>query len=200
MAIEVAARPIIAIPGPLKREDPEQLIPQVRSQIRILNANLVALRRELSSEVATSVLEVPSDKGVDKNKLDAQLAKVKPQLDRITLVQSLLEIEWALKKELKEAYPYIYLVTLKKEREELIAACKKECEVPMYDLAQEINEMEQAQAAAYAGASAKYPEESPTGQVEASAKYAPGPQPTQTEAAKYTGEQAQTSGKRSGRG
>ncbi len=167
MANETAARRLVVMPGLPKTEHPEQLVPQVRSQIRILKANIAVLGRELGVEGATLALEVPSEKGVDKAKLDSLLnTKVKPAAERISLLASLLSVETELLTDLKQTHRAVYLDALKEEREELVAACKKECTEPIAELDTEIREIVGLQAAAQTQVQGK----SPTAQAEGQAK------------------------------
>ncbi|MBI4491097.1 MAG: hypothetical protein HY694_18600 [Deltaproteobacteria bacterium] len=166
MANETAARRLVVMPGLPKTEHPEQLVPQVRSQIRILKVNIAVLGRELGVEGATLALEVPSEKGVDKAKLDSLLnTKVKPAYDRITLLDFLLSVETGLLADLKQAHLPVYMEALQKEREELVAACKKECEEPIAELDKEIREIVGLQAAAKAQATGKQPGAGAEGQA-----------------------------------
>lgn len=166
MANETAARKLVVIPSLPKTEHPEDLIPQVRSQIRILKANIAVLGRELGVEGAALALEVPSEKGVDKAKLDSLLStKVKPAAERIGLLSFLLTVETELLTDLKQTHRAVYLDALKEEREELVAACKKECEDPIAELDNEIRDMLAEQVAARGQAQGKNPMAPAYGQV-----------------------------------
>jgi hypothetical protein len=142
MANETASA-VIPFPTPLRFDNPEDLIPKVRAQINIVHANLTAARKDLLVESLTFGLEAPTEKGLDKAKLDPLLStKVKPHCDRIALLDSWLKALNDLLRVFKEAYKEPYLKALIEEKAELVAACKKECQEPIAELEKEISEIE----------------------------------------------------------
>jgi len=142
MANETASS-VIPLPIPLRFDNPEDLIPKVRAQIKTVQANLSAARKDLSVESLTFGLEAPTEKGLDKAKLDPLLStKVKPHCDRIALLDSWLKALNDLLGVFREAYKEPYLKSLIEEKDELVAACKKECQEPIAELEKEIAEIQ----------------------------------------------------------